>query len=343
LTAPPLRVEATRGDIVESAHAVWACAVDAHGKLLYGAGEIDIPVYLRSTAKPFIAAAAVAGGVQAKFGLEPREIAVMAASHAGEPYHVAAVAAILSKIGMSPDALQCGAHLPYDQQAAQALLQAGEKPTPLHNNCSGKHAGILALCKAIGADPATYMEPSNPAQRRILALCARLSDDDAATWPIGIDGCGIPVYATSLRKAALAFARLATLAGIEDEDAAALRVVREAMLTFPEYVAGTGQLDTVLMQAGRGALVAKAGAEGLHGVAALVHGSGYAAKVLDGAARARGPATIAVLRAIGALDERAAAELARFARPKVYNRAGRAVGEVRVAPHVAVEKASAVV
>lgn len=331
-------VEVTRGDLVESRHRVAACAVDARGSVVFASEAIDDPIYLRSSAKPFIAAAAIAAGVRERFGLEPHEIAVMAASHFGEPFHVEAVASILRKIGSDVRALQCGAHLPYDEASAQALIRRGETPSALYNNCSGKHAGILALCHAIGADPAGYLEPTHPAQQRILALCARLADDDAATWPLGVDGCGIPVYATSLRRAALAFARLATLEGIDDEDARALAIVRDAMAAHPAYVAGTGQFDTRLMQVADGGLVAKGGAEGVHGVAAIAAGFGYVSKVLDGAGRGRGPTTVAVLRHLGALDERQATELAVFGAPIVYNRAGREVGRVR-ARDVAIEKA----
>jgi L-asparaginase II len=326
-----LIVEVTRGDLVESVHRVDACAVDARGAIVFQAGDVERRVFLRSTAKPFIAAAAVAAGVRERFGLDPREIAVMAASHFGEPFHVEAVASILHKIGMDESALRCGVHMPYDDASARRLIRAGAEPGPLFNNCSGKHAGILALCLAIGADPKAYLEGSNPAQRRILQFCARLSDDDPERWPLGVDGCGIPVYATPLRNAALAFARLATLEGIDANDARALRVVRDAMTAHPEYVAGTGQLDTALMQTAAGTIACKGGAEGVHGVAAIARGIGYASKVLDGAGRARGPSTIAVLRRLGALDEAQAMKLARFARPVVYNRAGRAAGEIRAA------------
>jgi L-asparaginase II len=334
--APALLVEVTRGNLVESAHRVAACATDANGRLVYVAGAIDAPVYLRSAAKPFIAAAVVEAGASERFGLEPREIAVMAASHSGQPMHVEAVCSILRKIGMDASALQCGVHYPYDEKAADALRRAGEEPTALHNNCSGKHAGILALCKVVGADPATYLSAENPAQRLILEFCARLSDDDATTWPVGTDGCGIPVYATSLRNAALSFMRLASLGGISDDDAEALRAVRAAMLEYPQYVAGAGQLDTELMLAGGGNVVSKAGAEGVHGVAAVGQGFGYVSKVLDGASRARAPSTIAGLHRLGVLDDRTIAKLARFARPTVYDRAGLDVGEIRVAHREAV-------
>jgi L-asparaginase II len=326
-----LLVEVTRGDLVESIHHVAACAVNGRGDVLFESGDIEAPVFLRSSAKPFIAAASIAAGVRERFGLNSREVAVMASSHFGEPFHVEAVASILRKIGMDESALQCGCHLPYDEKSADKLLREGVEPGPLYNNCSGKHAGILAMCEAIGADPSTYLEVSNPVEQQILAFCARLSDDDATTWPLGTDGCGIPVYATSLRRAALSFARLATLEGIDSADAAALRVVRDAMVAHPEYVAGTGRLDTVLMQAAPGALACKGGAEGVHGVAAIDRSLGYVSKVVDGAGRARGPSTVAALRRLDVLDEQKATNLARFARPIVYNRAGRAVGEIRAA------------
>lgn len=334
MSSPELLVDVTRGDSVESVHRVAACAVDATGRVAFQAGDVEAPVYLRSSAKPFIAAAAIQAGVAERFGLEPREIAVMTASHVGEPFHVAAVESILRKIGLDASALQCGVHAPYDEAAAAALRRAGSEPTVLHNNCSGKHAGILALCLAIGADIATYLRVDSPAQQRILALCARVSDDDAKEWPLGVDGCGIPVYATGLRNAAMSFARLATMREVGDADARALEVVRDAMLAYPEYVAGTGQFDTELMTVGGGNLLSKAGAEGVHCAGAVAEGYGFAAKVVDGASRARGPASLSALARLGLLDEVKAARLARFARPAVYNRAGVAVGEIAVRDHV---------
>jgi L-asparaginase II len=332
-------IEVSRGPLVESIHRVAACAVNARGEVLHASGDIDADVYLRSSAKPFIAATAIAAGAREAFGLEAHEIAVMAASHIGESFHIEAVRSILRKIGMSESDLQCGAHLPYDEASARALIRADEAPSALHNNCSGKHAGILALCKRIGADPSTYLESSNPSQMRILALCARLSDDDPTRWPIGVDGCGIPVYATSLRKAALSFARFATLDGVNASDASALAVVRDAMIAHPHYVSGTAQFDTELMRVGGGAIACKAGAEGVHAVAALPQGIGYVNKVLDGASRGRGPATIAALADLGVLSAAQVEELASFGRPVVYNRAGRAVGDVRAADF-AVEETS---
>ncbi len=322
-------VEVTRGSLVESTHAVAACAADARGNVLLSSGDVDKPVYLRSSAKPFIAAAVVASGARERFGFDEREIAVMAASHSGQLFHVNAVRSILRKIDLPESALFCGAHLPYNESAARAMLRRGDEPTAIDNNCSGKHAGILALCLMVGADTATYLDPRNPAQQAILTMCARLCDDDPDAWPVAVDGCGIPVFATPLRRAARAFARFASLEGVEDADAVALEAVRAAMLARPEYVAGTGEFDTELMRASDCTIASKSGAEGVHGAAVVPFGVGYASKTIDGTPRARAPSSIAALRALGALSDDRLDRLARFARPVVYNRAGRAVGEIR--------------
>ncbi|HEX8806325.1 MAG TPA: asparaginase [Candidatus Aquilonibacter sp.] len=332
-------IEVTRGDFVESVHHVAAAAADAQGEVILQTGDIESPVFLRSSAKPFIAAAAIEAGVREAFGLDMREIAVMSASHVGEPFHIAAVRSILRKIGLDESALQCGVHLPYDEAVAHAMLREGRAPTAIDNNCSGKHAGILALCRVLGSDVATYRDMNNPAQAHILAFCARLSDDDPAAWPLAIDGCGIPVYATSLRKAAMAFARFGSLTAIPERDAAALLIVRDAMVSHPEYVSGTGQFDTRVMAAGAGAIACKSGAEAVHALTLVPQGIGLASKVLDGTSRARAPMTMAALRALGS-PVADATDLAGYIAPIVYNRAGHAVGEIRAVTDFAVEQAS---
>lgn len=329
----------TRG-VVESIHHVAVCAIDSRGNVALAHGDVDAPVFLRSTAKPFIAAAAIAAGARERFDLQPQEIAVMAASHSGEPFHIEAVRSILKKIGMDESALKCGPHAPYNAQAAKDLEHAGIEPSAVHNNCSGKHAGILALCKIAGSDPATYLEVENEAQQRILELCARASDVSVESFALGVDGCGIPVYATPLRNAALSFMRLATLKGLNESDRSALRIVRDAMMAYPQYVAGTGEFDTRLMQAAGGSIACKSGAEGVHGTAAIDAGGGIVAKVMDGAARGRSPAVLDSLRRLGWLGNDALTKLGDLERPVVYNRAGRVVGEVRAASTIAISQAS---
>jgi L-asparaginase II len=321
-------VAVRRGTRVESVHQVAACVCDPHGEIVLKVGTVETPVFLRSSAKPFIAAASVRAGVLERFGFGERELAVMCASHNGEPGHTELVASMLERIGARVEDLACGAHAPSYEPAAKVLAARGEHPSALHNNCSGKHAGILALAKALGAPFEGYLEPTHPAQRAILALCERVSDDVFGEDKLGVDGCGIPVYATSLRNAARSFARLATLEGLDDEDARALARVTSAMTNEPWYVAGTGRFDTDLMRASAGRVVAKAGAEAVHCDALLDAGLGLAVKVIDGSRRAAAPATIALLDALRILEPEARAALEPHARLAVKNVAGALVGEI---------------
>jgi L-asparaginase II len=323
-----MMVRVTRGELVESVHEVAACVADARGAVIWSSGDVDRPVYLRSAAKPFIAAAVVASGAAARYGFDDKEVAVIAASHGGEPGHVNAVRRILTKIGLGPSDLRCGSHAPSYAPAAAALAAAGEAPSALHNNCSGKHAGILAMCVRLGFDLDSYLEPEHPAQRLILEFCARLSDEDSENLPVGIDGCGIPVYATSLRRSARAFARFATLEAIAEPDAEALGRVRSAMQSEPWYVAGTRRFDSALIAATRGRIVGKAGAEGVHGSALVREGLGAVLKVADGAVRAAAPSAVALLANLGAFDPGEVAELAEFAAPAICNVAGTPVGRI---------------
>ena len=326
-------IEVVRGPLVEAVHRVAAYAIDASGRPLLSLGTVDVPIYLRSAAKPFIAATALMAGAVERFGLDQREIAVMAASHSGEPFHVQAVRSILRKIGLDESALQCGADYPYDEAERDALQARGVARARIFHNCSGKHAGILALCRAIGSDTSTYMERENPAQQRILSFCASMSDDRFGDENLAVDGCGIPVYATTIQHAAQSYLRYATLSGISSEAAAALKTVRDAMIAYPEYMSGTGDFDAALIRAYNGRLVCKGGAEGVLAVALIEAQAALVVKIVDGNERARPPASIEALRAIGMMSDAQYEAMRGFAWPPVRNRAGRIVGEIRpVAP-----------
>jgi L-asparaginase II len=305
-------VDVIRGERVESTHAVAACACDDAGNVLLACGTVDVPVFLRSAAKPFIAAAAVRAGVVERFGLTEREVAVMCASHLAEPLHLETVRALLTKIGADVADLQCGG-----------------SPSALYNNCSGKHAGILALARLRGEPFAGYLDATHPVQREILAFCALAFDDPGLPQRIGVDGCGIPAFATPLATAARAFARFATLRGFAPGDRDALATVRAAMLAEPWMISGTGRFDTDLMAAAAGTIAAKGGAEGVHASALLGAGAGLVLKTIDGAARAVPPAALALLGRLDVLDGFAAERLREHALPPVRNVAGRVVGELR--------------
>src|SRR6185503_2646045 len=185
-----------------------------------------------------------------RFRLTDAEIAVMIGSHGGEPMHVEAVGSILEKIGLPESALQCGAHAPFHRPSAQFLREAGRRPSALHNNCSGKHAGMLALARLLEAPVERYLEESHPVQRRIREVIATLSGTPLESIPTAVDGCSAPTFALSLAAAATLYARLVEPQGLPADLAAAATRAVAAMRRHPEMVAGTDRLCTDLMRAG---------------------------------------------------------------------------------------------
>ncbi len=323
-------VEVTRGGRVESIHYGALAVVDARGNLVAHAGDPDLVTYLRSTAKPFQLLPLVESSGAHRFGFTDQELAVMAASHSGEPRHVETVQGILAKIKLGEAGLQCGAHWPTSESASRALREAGRQPTPIHNNCSGKHAGMLAQCLARGLSTHDYLDSGHPVQVAIRQTLAEMSGVAADVIGIGIDGCSAPCFALPLRACGQAFAHLADPSGLSQPRLAAVRRIVSAMTAYPEMVAGEGRLDTDLMRAAGGTLLSKGGAEGYHGLAVLRAGLGIAIKIVDGhGQRGAGPVAIEALRQLGALDAEAIARLRDQHRPVLKNHRGLEVGEVR--------------
>ncbi len=300
-----------RGDLVESVHRGRHAVRDARGETLDSLGDPAGYVHLRSVAKPFQALPLVFSGAAEAFGISGEELAVACASHSAEPRHLAAVRSILRKAGLSEDDLQSGAHPPMHAPTAARLVKGGEEPRPIHGNCSGKHAGMLAVCAHAGWDPAGYRDPEGPLQRLVRRTVAKLCGLEPGDVKLAGDGCGVPVFALPLENLALGFARLGA-GGAEEfpEDLLeAVRKVRYAMRAHPYMVAGTGRFDTRLMQATD--LIAKSGAEGVFAAASLSGsdtepGWGLALKISDGAGRAIAPAA---LTALAARDVRIPAEM----------------------------------
>lgn len=329
---PPVLVEVTRGGVVEARHRGHVAVVDAAGRLLAALGDPDHVTFLRSAAKPFQAMAAVEAGAADRFGLEDAELAVTCASHNGEDAHLEAVRRLLGKLGLDEGALACGVHPPGDAAVRQALARGGAEPGPLHNNCSGNHAGILALARHRGWPVEGYADPAHPVQRALLDAVAGVAGLDPAAVSLATDGCSIPTFGIPLRHAALAFARLARpgeAPGLTPERRRALERVGAAMARHPFLVAGTGRFCTDLMRVTGGRLLGKVGAEGVYGVAAADRGWGIAVKVEDGAARGLYPAVGRVLVGLGLLTPGEAEALAGHLRPVVRNHRGIEVGEVR--------------
>lgn len=323
-----------RGGEIESTHAVHAAVVDDHGRTIAGHGDPAARSYLRSAAKPIQLLPLIEEGIADQYGFSGEELAIMAASHNAEPFHLEAVERILAKAGLEPELLQCGPHEPMDPATARRMLRSGAEPTQLHNNCSGKHAGMLALCQAKGWDMATYLDPHHPLQRRILAELAKLADVSEETIGIAVDGCGAPTFALPVSSMAAAWAKLAAKdASRNDDRERAVGIVFDAMADHPEFVAGTGRLCSVLMARAGERVVIKTGAEGVYCAAIRGSGRGVALKVVDGAKRAQDVALVTVLADLQVVDL-ADATLDQFAHPKVVNRAGRQVGHIDARLHL---------
>ncbi len=325
----PVLVEVTRGGVVESFHRGAACVYDSTGARVLAWGHVDRPVFPRSTVKllqavPFLETGA-ADICQAGFN----ELALACASHGGERAHVAVARAWMDRLGLEEGHLACGAHIPYDSEAAASLVRAGEAPSALHNNCSGKHLAMAATALAKGEPVEGYHEPDHPVQRRVRDTMAELAGEDLAQAPMGIDGCSIPTYGMSLAALARAMARVADPRGLRVARQSAIRRLRNAVARNPFLVAGTGRFCSALIGRKSTELYVKTGAEGVFVASLYELGVGVALKIDDGAKRAAEVALAAILRYLEVLDDADWEGLAEYTAPRVLSRAGAEVGEIR--------------
>ena len=325
-TENPVLAEVVRSGFTESRHRGAIAAVGPDGAVLLSTGAValragaaDTPIFPRSSNKPMQAAAMLRCGLD----LGGELLALAAASHSGEDFHVAGVREILARAGLSEDALQCPPDLPLDEPARRRMVLAGVGPDRVHMNCSGKHAAMLATCVAAGWPTASYTEPDHPLQAEIRRTIERLAPEPVTV--VGVDGCGAPLFALTLTGLARAFGAL-----VRAEPGTPERRVADAMRAYPRWTSGTCRPDRRLMEAVPGLLL-KSGAEGVEGLA-LADGRAAAFKIDDGdgARRARTAVTVALLRALGVGGEPGADReaLSEMSRPPVLG-GGRAVGEVR--------------
>jgi L-asparaginase II len=318
--------------MVESRHCGGYAVVDATGGVVLARGDIEHPVYARSAIKPLQALPLLETGAAEHYRLGVKEIALACASHDGTPAVAAAVDAWLKRIGLRPDDLECGAVPPLDSAAAQALIRTGQVPSPLHNNCSGKHVGFLSTASHCGEPTRGYIGAEHPVQRRVRATLSSMTGLDLERAPHGIDGCGIPVIGIPLKALARAMARLADPAGLAAERAAAAGRILEALAAEFLIVAGASGFTREVMRVGGAMVRLKPGAEGVFCAALPQQGLGIALKISDGAGRAADVAMGALLVRLGMLDPAQAAALEGVLRPPIKNVAGHIVGELRPVP-----------
>ena len=328
----PVLIEQTRGDLVENRHRAAFVFCDEAGRVIASAGDIERPVLPRSAVKSMQALALFTTGAVERFAVTDPELALCCASHHGEAPHVAQVAAFLQRLGLGEADLECGTHWPANAAARDALREAGRPASPLHHNCSGKHAGMLAGAKALGAPTTGYVQRDHPVQlevRRVLELVLGEPVVAGAT-----DGCSIPTWAAPLRAFARGFARMAS-GTLPDGLAAGARRLFDAATSHPHLVAGTGHFDTQAMATFAGRVVQKGGAEGVQCGAIRDRGWGYAIKVDDGNMNASIALVANVLLALAAPDGAQRAVLDGFARQPVRNVRGAVVGELRASAELA--------
>lgn len=321
-------VNVIRGEYVEATHRGSAVVVDSAGTVLFEAGNPLLQVYTRSCIKPVQALPMVLSGTADKLSLTPRELAICCASHNGEKMHTDTVHAMLDKAGLTVDHLKCGVHPPYSTEVYKELLREGGKPETIHNNCSGKHAGMLLEAKHAGYDLNGYTDFDHPVQLKALETLAELSGMNSSEIPAGQDGCGLPTYQLPLERLAYVFARLAAPKDLGEEMASAIRRITEAMVQHPEMVGGTGEFDTNLMRETRGKVIGKVGAEGVFCMAIPDRGWGIALKIHDGNRRAAYPAAMEILQQLELLKPAEINPLADFHKPVQKNHRGENVGRI---------------
>ena len=333
MSLPPILARVWRGDRVESAHRGSVAVVDEDGRLVAGAGAPRGGIYLRSAAKPFQAMPLLEAGGEKVFRLGRDEIALFCASHGGEPRHVRVARRILDRGGFSVGDLACGADMPMHEPSARALVAAGEQPTALHNNCSGKHAGLLLACRLYGFEPAGYWKPGHPLQRIILKRLGSFFGVPVSRIGLALDGCSLPVFHLPLSRLAFAYARLvAPPRPGESPDTAVRERLCEAMWDSSGMVAGRGRFTTEFLQAGRGRWIGKEGAEGVYAIGLAARKGekalGIAFKLEDGSARARDAVALDILVRLRRLPGSARRLLSRYLSPVLRNVRGLPVGRI---------------
>jgi len=319
--APLVRVE--RGGVEEGIHLGHVAVVDANGRIHASLGDPQHVTYFRSCAKPFQAIGSLATGIAGRYELGAEHVAIMAASHNGEPRHVEIVRDLLRRAGIDESALQCGAHWPYYEPAATVARREMDEPLAVFNNCSGKHAGMLVAARALDAPLDTYLDPAHPVQQRIREVIEAFSACPAANIQYGIDGCSAPNAAVPLAAMARSIASL-----VASTDEIPTRVVA-AIVQHPFLIGGTDRFDTRLMEVTGGRLLAKGGAAGAHCTADRRSTRGLAVKLDSGDGTWTAVAVVAALERLGWLDDGEREALSNFARPTLRNHKRLAVGTVR--------------
>ncbi|MEE8466916.1 MAG: asparaginase [Planctomycetota bacterium] len=327
----PVLARVWRGEHVESQHRGAWVVTDTSGQVLEGAGEVDWPFFARSSIKSLQALPLIETGAAERWGYTSSELALTLSSHNGERQHTQAALGILARLDLDEDALQCGVQTPDDPDARRALSSAGRDPGAIHNNCSGKHVGFLALARHLGEDASRYLDPASQVQQLVRGAVVDLTGLDESRLTTAIDGCSAPTFRMPLRSLATAFARVASPDGLEPGRRDACLSMLCAVAAHPAMVAGEHKrLCTALVRASGGRLFPKIGAEAIYVVGHRDADRALAVKIDDGGLRGLQAVVLTLLERLGWLDAQALPALEAFRGRVLLNRVGRQVGHIEV-------------
>ncbi len=324
----PILVEVRRNGMVESCHRGSAVVVDANRRVVFSIGDTERSIFPRSSLKFFQVLPLLQSGAADHFNLSEQEIALACASHNAEPMHIDCVTHWLARLGLSGDDLECGAAVPLHAATAQQLWAAQQPAQRVHNNCSGKHTGMLTLARYLDTATRGYSDYTHPAQQAWLRSLSELLDIDALSLPWERDGCGVPAICLPLLLLAAGFARFADLTQADPTTGRALTRVLDAVRRHPQMLAGSERCCTAVIRQSAGSVLVKTGAEGVYGGCVPHLRLGFALKIDDGAGRASEVALGALLQRIGALDASAQTGLQAYFRPAIKNTQGWVTGEI---------------
>ncbi|QDV08734.1 L-asparaginase II [Planctomycetes bacterium Poly30] len=325
----PVLASAWRGDRIESVHRGSWCLVDSSGHVLEQAGTIEHPFFTRSAVKALQVLPLFESGAAARYALTDEEVALAVSSHNAEPCHVETALGLLARIGLGPESLGCGPQPPGDSDARFALKSSGGRPARIHNNCSGKHAGFLALTRHLGADPARYLDFESESQVLVRAAVAEMCGVAPESLGRATDGCSAPTFRMSLRAVATAFARYTTPDGLAPERRAAAERVVAAVQKHPVLLAGRSKrICTALVEASGGKLFPKIGAEAVYVIGVPGRDLGLAVKMDDGGMRGLHAVVIGLLRRLDLLEASVADALESYAQTTLRNWDGLVIGRI---------------
>lgn len=321
-------VQVTRGGIAESCHRGSVAVTNGNGDLVAYAGDPTFVTYIRSAAKPFQAMNILFSGALDTFGFSEKELAIMCSSHYGEEFHKETIQGILKKMGLTYEALLCGAPLSINAAYRDRQLREHLPIDETNSDCSGKHSGFLAVCRKKGYPIENYTSPQHPMQKELLHIVSAMYGIPEAEIAIGIDGCGVPVHGMPLRNMAMGYARLTTPAQLKEPYRSAAGKITDAMAAYPEMIAGTGGFCTEFLKHTHGRFCGKLGAEAVYCIGAAGQDLGIAVKIEDGNYRALYPAVMSVLNQLQLLDDSERTALQAFSEPDNLNDHGIPVGKI---------------